>query len=129
MFVIILLYYLQIFILCLIFAVKPLNLGDSITIFIDKDTIFIGYNKIITNIFTQFFMQQDLTFKEIYLKAKDKPSPGQAFINEISNITMRRPSTVRMWLNGTQSPDSLAKKQISEYLHISVETLFPPKNS
>ena len=118
----------QILILCLIFAVKPLNLGDSINILIDKVTIFIGHNKIITNIFTQFFMQQDLTFKEIYLKAKDKPSPGQAFINEISNITMRRPSTVRMLLNGTQSPDPLAKKQISEHLHISVETLFPPKN-
>ena len=43
-------------------------------------------------------MEEKLSFKEIYLRFKSKPSPGQQFINEISNLTMRKPATVRMWL-------------------------------
>ena len=54
-------------------------------------------------------MEEKLSFKEIYLSFKSKPSPGQQFINEISNLTMRKPATVRMWLNGTQSPDPLVR--------------------
>ena len=70
-------------------------------------------------------MEENLTFKEIYLKFKKKPSPGQEFINEICRLTMRKPATVRMWLNGTQSPDPLVKKQIANHLNVSEEVLFP----
>ena len=70
-------------------------------------------------------MEEKLSFKEIYLLKKQSPSPAQAFINEISAITLRKPSTIRMWLNGTQSPDPLVKRQIAEHLKMSVEVLFP----
>ena len=70
-------------------------------------------------------MEEKLSFKEIYLEKKKSPSPAQAFINEICDVTLRKPATVRMWLNGTQSPDALAKRQIAEHLKVSVEVLFP----
>ena len=72
-------------------------------------------------------MGEKLSFKEIYLSFKSKPSPGQQFINEISNLTMRKPATVRMWLNGTQSPDPLVRKQIAAHLNVDEEILFPKK--
>ena len=70
-------------------------------------------------------MEENLSFKEIYLLKKKSPSPAQAFINEISAITLRKPATIRMWLNGTQSPDPLVKRQIAAHLKMSVEILFP----
>lgn len=72
-------------------------------------------------------MEEKLSFKELYLKVKSKPSPCQEFINEISSITMRKPATVRMWLNGTQSPDPLVKRQISQHFNVDESILFPEK--
>ena len=58
-------------------------------------------------------MEEKLSFKEIYLSFKSKPSPGQQCINEISNLTMRKPGTVR--------------KQIAAHLNVDEEILFPKK--
>ena len=69
-------------------------------------------------------MEEKLSFKEIYLEKKKILSPAQAFIDEISKVTLRKPSTIRMWLNGTQSPDPLVKKRIAEHLRISEDVLF-----
>lgn len=69
--------------------------------------------------------KRELTFKELYLREKEKPSPAQSFIKEIAQLTKRSEVTVRMWILGRQVPDALAKSMIAEYLGISEDALFP----
>lgn len=66
-----------------------------------------------------------ITFKELYLREKEKPTPAQSFIEDIAELTKRSANTVRMWLQGKQVPDALAQSLIAEKFNIDVSTLFP----
>lgn len=66
-----------------------------------------------------------ITFKDFYLMEKNKPTPAQIFINEIAELTKKSVNTVRMWIQGRQHPDALAKSLIAEKFGVDPETLFP----
>lgn len=66
-----------------------------------------------------------MTFKDLYLQEKEKPTPAQSFIEEVAELTKRSANTVRMWLQGKQVPDALAQSLIAEKFNIDVSTLFP----
>ena len=68
------------------------------------------------------------TFIELYQEAKGKPSPGEAFLQEVADLTHRSKSTVRKWVLGISVPDFNTQVEISRHFNIPVETLFPPKN-
>ncbi len=70
-------------------------------------------------------MGEQISFKELYMREKEKPTPAQAFIENIAALTMRSTGTVRMWLQGTQTPDALAQSRIAEKYGVSVSALFP----
>lgn len=66
-----------------------------------------------------------MTFKDLYLQEKEKPTPAQSFIEEVAELTKRSANTVRMWLQGKQVPDALAQSLIAERFNIDASTLFP----
>lgn len=68
---------------------------------------------------------KQMTFKDLYLQEKEKPTPAQSFIEEVAELTKRSANTVRMWLQGNQVPDALAQSLIAERFNIDVSTLFP----
>lgn len=70
-------------------------------------------------------MAKQMTFKDLYLREKEKPTPAQSFIEDIAELTKRSANTVRMWLQGKQVPDALAQSLIAEKFDIDVSTLFP----
>ncbi|MYM12425.1 hypothetical protein [Muribaculum intestinale] len=70
-------------------------------------------------------MAKQMTFKDLYLREKEKPTPAQSFIEDIAELTKRSANTVRMWLQGKQTPDALAQSLIAEKFDIDVSTLFP----
>lgn len=70
-------------------------------------------------------MAKQMTFKDLYLREKEKPTPAQSFIEDIAEMTKRSANTVRMWLQGKQTPDALAQSLIAEKFDIDVSTLFP----
>lgn len=70
-----------------------------------------------------------MTFKQLYLQAKEQPSPAQVFIRKIADATCREASTVRQWLSGTQIPNAKAKERIAEILNKPVDELFPDDES
>ena len=70
-----------------------------------------------------------MTFKELYQKTKEQPTPSQVFIREVADATCREESTVRQWLSGTQVPNAKAKERIAEILHKPVSELFPPEEN
>lgn len=66
-----------------------------------------------------------MSFKDLYLQEKEKPTPAQTFIEDIAELTKRSVNTVRMWIAGKQAPDALAQAQIAEKYNIDVTSLFP----
>ncbi len=68
---------------------------------------------------------EKITFKDLYLREKEKPTPAQSFIEEVAELTKRSVNTVRMWIQGKQTPDALAQSQIAEKYNIDISTLFP----
>lgn len=70
-------------------------------------------------------MAKQMTFKDLYLREKEKLTPAQSFIEDIAELTKRSANTVRMWLQGKQTPDALAQSLIAEKFDIDVSTLFP----
>lgn len=66
-----------------------------------------------------------MTFKQIYQEEKEKPSPAQAFISHIAEITCREESTIRQWLSGTQKPNKRAMLAIAKDYNSTIEELFP----
>lgn len=66
-----------------------------------------------------------MTFKELYDEIKSQPTPAQAFVSEIAELTHRNEFTVRMWLAGSQNPDGLVQEVIAKHLKRDVATLFP----
>lgn len=72
--------------------------------------------------------QGQMSFKQLYdnlpSRTEIKP-PKKAFVDTIASITKRSTQTVRMWLQGVQQPDALAKSVIEEHLGIPADILFP----
>lgn len=68
---------------------------------------------------------EKITFKDLYLREKEKPTPAQSFIEDVAELTKRSVNTVRMWIQGKQTPDALAQSQIAEKYNIDMSTLFP----
>ncbi len=66
-----------------------------------------------------------MTLRVIYHAEKNKPTPGQVFIQKLADATCREAATVRMWLSGVQTPNPKTKERISMVLNIPVEILFP----
>lgn len=66
-----------------------------------------------------------MTFKDVYLKKKNLPTPAQEFITLIASATCRKETTVQQWLSGIQTPNDTVKERISQVLNIPVEELFP----
>ena len=64
-----------------------------------------------------------MTFKQIYLRVKEKPTPCQDFIREVAEVTRKSECTVRTWLGGTE-PDPLTKKVLSDYFNVPEDELF-----
>lgn len=66
-----------------------------------------------------------MTFKDLYLQEREKPTPAQSFIEEIAELTKRSVNTVRAWVSGKQVPDALAQSQIAEKYNLDISHLFP----
>lgn len=69
--------------------------------------------------------EKEITFRELYLRVKEEPTPAQLFVKKIADLTKRTESTVRMWVNGRQVPDALAQSLIAEHFGVSADVLFP----
>ena len=67
------------------------------------------------------------TFRELYDEEKRKPTAAQAFITEVAGLTKRSEVTVKMWANGIQAPDELAKTVIAKHFGVAPEGLFPDR--
>ena len=57
------------------------------------------------------------TFKQIYEELDSTP-PKTKWIRRIAKVTMRSELTVRMWLNGRQTPEPLVQKIIAKELGV-----------
>lgn len=76
-----------------------------------------------------------MTLKEMYAVENAKrrqlpPTPGQAFIAKIAQITKKSEIAVRRWLgNGETSsvPDALTQSVLAEHFNTTPEELFPTK--
>lgn len=66
------------------------------------------------------------SFRELYneAKAKKPTPPAQVFIREVSELTHKRPETIRQWLYTDQVPDVLTQSVIAEHFGVDVRTLF-----
>ena len=70
-----------------------------------------------------------MTFKEYYLKLKQKerpPHPARQFILTIATLTGRSPKTIQQWMSGVQLPGKDSMLIISNETGIPLEELFPP---
>ncbi len=67
------------------------------------------------------------TFIDLCNEEKKKPSPYQLFIEEVAELTGRKPSTVRLWILENKTPDRLIQRTLSNHFGIPMEELFPPK--
>ena len=70
-------------------------------------------------------MAERISFKDLYMREKEKPTPAQAFIDDIASLTCRSCTTVRAWTQGKQVPDALAQLQIAQKYDVDAGTLFP----
>ena len=66
-----------------------------------------------------------ISFRDLYIEYRDKPTPAQTFVNEVARITDSSPNTVRAWRNGTQVPERIKQRQIAEHFGVDIESLFP----
>jgi transcriptional regulator with XRE-family HTH domain len=69
-------------------------------------------------------VKNKISLRSLYEIAKRQATPGQMFIDRVSKVTQRSPSTVRMWLSGQQYPDSLARQAIANEFNVSADGLF-----
>lgn len=69
----------------------------------------------------------NITFRELYERELNKPTPAADFVTMIAKATRRKENTVRMWLSGRQKPDELARKIISDVTGADPDGLFPEK--
>jgi len=66
-----------------------------------------------------------MTFQELYLKEKAKPTAAEQFVTRMAEICENSEYTVRMWIAGKQIPNRLAQKVIAEELGVDINELFP----
>lgn len=64
------------------------------------------------------------TFRDIY-DGIDNTSPKAEFVRKIAKATMSSEFTVRMWLNGRQTPTPLTQSVIAKTLGVPTAGLFP----
>ena len=64
--------------------------------------------------------------RKIYdaLPERQHIAPKKEFIDRLAKLTMVHPQTVKGWIYGTYSPDSLRQQMISKELGIPVDELF-----
>lgn len=72
--------------------------------------------------------QRKITFRDLYLEHRDKPTPLDTFVNEVARITESSPNTVRQWRVGTQTPERIKQRQIAEHFGVDIDSLFPGTN-
>lgn len=64
------------------------------------------------------------TFKEIYLEAKNQPTSAQRFIKDVASATKKSELTVKMWINGRQTPDELTRSVLASKFNVDANHLF-----
>lgn len=74
-------------------------------------------------------MMVNKTFRQLYEEELSKPTPAQRFVAEVAALTMRSETTVRMWLQGNQTPEPLVRKAIADKFGVDASHLFPSNNS
>ena len=67
------------------------------------------------------------TLKEIYEEQKKLPTPANAFVSKLCEVTHRREITVRGWLSGKYRPDINTQIVLAMHFNTDVDTLFPPQ--
>lgn len=72
---------------------------------------------------------EDFSLKRRYMEAKNAPTPAQAFIREVAEVTHKSEITVRMWLQGRQTPDELTCTTLAAHFGTTSEVLFPKDDS
>lgn len=68
----------------------------------------------------------EMTFKQIYDSLPVTP-PKTAWIRRVAKVTKKSELTIRMWLNGRQTPDPLTQSVIEKELGVPADVLFPKK--
>jgi hypothetical protein len=58
--------------------------------------------------------KKEKTLFDLYQEEGEKPTPREAFILKIAEVTCRHPQTIKQWFAGMQSPDALTMRVISE---------------
>ena len=66
-----------------------------------------------------------MTLREMYDKARRRPTPGLAFIQEVMAVTKKTEITVRRWISGEVVPDTLTKEVLARHFNTTPEELFP----
>ena len=73
-----------------------------------------------------------MTLKEIYDNVKSTPvkrvlppTPSQAFITELAELTKKSELAVRRWISGQTTPDALTQEVLAKHLDTTPEKLFP----
>lgn len=66
-----------------------------------------------------------MTLKELYLKRKEQPVPGIAFIREVAAVTKKNEASVYRWISGAVVPDALTQKVLADHFKTTPENLFP----
>lgn len=69
-------------------------------------------------------MNKSLT--TMYREARELPSPHQALVQEVMEVTRRKELTVRLWMTGKCQPDALTKQVLAEHFGTEPDVLFPP---
>lgn len=69
------------------------------------------------------------TLKEIYEEQKKLPTPAQAFVTKLCEVTHRNEITVRGWLSGKNRPDINTQIVLAYHFKTNVDSLFPPINN
>lgn len=72
---------------------------------------------------------KELTFQDLYNEETNKPTPRQAFLREVSELTDTPEKTVQAWAFGKQIPHRFKRdeviKKIAEHYHCNPDKLFP----
>ena len=58
-------------------------------------------------------MDKTKTFHDLYKEACSKPTPRQAFIQEVARLTLRSESAVELWAAGATKPNKEIQRLIA----------------
>lgn len=65
-----------------------------------------------------------MTFKELYLQEKKKPTPASVWVNKMAEATATNPQTVRLWLCGARKPHRCTQMVLARVLNSTPDELF-----